>query len=83
MATMTLELPEAVLVGSGQSREDFLNEARFILMARLFEQGRISSGKASEICAMNRIDFLLAVGRLGIPVIQLDTEELRHDLAQP
>lgn len=48
-------------------------------MAKLFEMGRISSGRAAQICGMERIDFLFAVGKMGIPVIQLDEKELKRE----
>lgn len=78
MTELRIELPESILVGSGQSRDAFLQEARFLLLAKLFELGRLSSGKAARICGLNRVDFLFAVGRLGIPVVDLDEHELGH-----
>jgi predicted HTH domain antitoxin len=80
MSQLHIELPESILVGSGQSRADFLHEARFLLLAKLFEIGRVSSGKAAHICGMNRVDFLFAIGRLGIPVVDLDDHELENEL---
>jgi predicted HTH domain antitoxin len=57
-----------VLVATGRSREEFVREAKVILAARLFEEGRISSGKGAEICGMPRVDFLLdrAATRLAL-----------------
>jgi predicted HTH domain antitoxin len=81
MENLMIEIPEDVLVGTGQSREDFVREARFLLAAKLFEMGRLSSGKAATLCGMGRVDFILAAGRAGVPVIQLDEEELRRELA--
>lgn len=77
---MTIEIPENVLVGSGQSTEEFAKEAKLLLFAKLFDLGRISSGKAAELCGMTRIDFLLAVGKLGISPVQLDADELKREL---
>jgi predicted HTH domain antitoxin len=79
MGVVTIELPESVLVATGQSREEFVREAKITLAAKLFEEGRISSGKASEICSMPRADFLFEMGRRGIPIIQLDEEELKQE----
>ena len=81
MPVLTIEIPEEVLIASGQSREEFVREAKFLLTAKLFELGRLASGKAARLCGMKRVDFLFAVGRMGIPVIELDEEELRRELA--
>jgi predicted HTH domain antitoxin len=79
MHTLTIELPENVLLATGQSREDFVREARFLLAAKLFELGRLSSGKAAELCAMERVEFLFAAGRIGVPVSELDPSELERE----
>jgi predicted HTH domain antitoxin len=78
---VTIEIPENVLVGSGQSTEAFAKEAKLLLFAKLFELGRVSSGKAAEACGMTRVEFLLAAGKLGFSPVQLDAEELKRELA--
>lgn len=79
MNAVMIDLPESLLQTTGQSRDEFIKEAKFLLMAKLFEMGRISSGKAAEICGMQRIDFIFAVGKMGIPVVQLDEDELARE----
>lgn len=59
---------------------EFEAEARLLLLAKLFELGRISSGRAAEICGLSRVQFLFAAGRLGITVARQDEEELRREL---
>ena len=65
MSTVTIELPESVLLAAGQSRDEFVREAKLVLAAKLFETGRISSGKGAEICGISGVDFLLEMGRRG------------------
>lgn len=79
MNSLTIEIPESVLLATGQSREEFVREAKFLLAAKLFDLGRLSSGKAAQICGMSRPEFILAAGRMGIPVVQLDEEELNRE----
>jgi predicted HTH domain antitoxin len=80
MRAVTIEIPENLLVGSGQSAEDFAKEAKLLLLAKLFELGRVSSGKAAEACGMTRVEFLLAAGKLGVSPVQLDADELKREL---
>jgi predicted HTH domain antitoxin len=61
-------------VGRGIRRE-----AKFVVALRLFEQGRISSGRAAELCGLPRVDFLLAASRAGVPVVDLDAAELDRE----
>lgn len=79
--TLALEFSEDILLASGYSREEFVREAKFLLAAKLFEMGKLSAGKAAELCAMNRIDFLFTVGEMGIPVADLDEEELQQEFS--
>lgn len=81
MKNFNIAIPEEVLLDTGQSREDFAKEARFLLAVKLFEVGRLSSAKAALLCGMSRVDFIFAAGRIGVPVIQMDDEELRRELA--
>jgi len=81
MHPLTIEIPENVLLATGQSREEFIREAKMLLAAKLFELGRLSSGKAAQLCGMARVDFLLTVSRMGIPVADLDEEEIKREFA--
>ena len=81
MHAVTIEIPENILLGSGQSREEFAREARLLLLAKLFELGRVSSGRAAEVCGMTRVEFLLSMGKLGVSLAQLDSDELKRELA--
>jgi antitoxin (DNA-binding transcriptional repressor) of toxin-antitoxin stability system len=56
-------------------------KGRLLLLAKLFELGLVSSGKAAEACGMTRMEFLLSVGKLGVSLSQLDSDELKRELA--
>ena len=81
MNTVLLELPLDALASPGVSPEDLASEARFMLALKLFEVGRLSSGKAGKLCGMGRVEFLLAAGRAGVPVAVLDDDELSAEFA--
>ena len=72
MTPLKIELPESLLLALGQSREEFAREAPFLLLLKLFELGRVSSGKAAELCGLSTAEFLIRAGALGVPVADLD-----------
>lgn len=76
MNTVMLELPLEALATPGVSPESLASEAKFMLALKLFEVGRLSSVKAGTLCGMGRVEFLLAAGRAGVPVVALDSDEL-------
>ena len=81
VSTIKIDLPESVLLSTGQSQEDFVREAKFLLALKLFELGRLSSGKAGEMCGMNQVDFILLAGRSGVPLADLDDAELEREFS--
>ena len=82
MNTLLIELPKDGLPSPAELPDNFSDEARFLLALKLFEQGRISSGKAGRLCGMGRVEFLLAAGRAGVPVVDLSEEEMTDEFAR-
>lgn len=82
MNRLILELPEDALALPGVSPASLIQEAKFMLALKLFEVGRLSSGKAGQLCGMGRVEFLFAASRAGVPVVDLDEEELAAEFAE-
>lgn len=49
--------------------------AQELIVLELYRRAKVSSGKAAEILVMERIDFIKYSGQLGIPFIDMTTEE--------
>lgn len=77
--TIQLDLPDSLLVGTGQSAEEFAREAKFLLGLKLFEIGKISSGRAALLADIPRVEFLFRAGQMGVPVAELDEDELDRE----
>ena len=82
MSTVTIELPVDGLPSRAELPDNFPDEARFLLALKLFEQGRISSGKAGRLAGMGRVEFLLAASRAGVPGVDLSQDELEDEFAE-
>ena len=80
---MIIDYEDDVLVNVGLSPEEFADEARLLLAAQLYEQGKLSSGQTAKLCGKGRVDFLLSLGRLGLSMSNLrpDDAELEIDFA--
>lgn len=72
------ELPEAL----GETSEEFERELRFLVAAKLYEMGRISSGRAAELARMNRVEFLNNFGRYRISVFNYSLPELDREIRE-
>lgn len=82
MNTLTIELPMEGLPSLAELPENFSDEVRFFLALKLFEQGRISSGKGGRLSGMGRVEFLLAASRAGVPVVEMSQDEMAEEFAQ-
>ena len=78
---VTIELPIEGLPALTDPTDEFADEARFLLALKLFEQGRISSGKAGTLCGLGRVGFLVAASRAGVPVVDLGESQLGGEFA--
>ncbi|MCP4604574.1 MAG: UPF0175 family protein [Proteobacteria bacterium] len=78
---LNVDLPESLLLATGQSREEFVKEAKFLLALKLFEMGRLSSGRAAEVCDMSRIEFILMASRSGVPISDMDETEMEEEFS--
>jgi predicted HTH domain antitoxin len=79
--TMTLEYGDDVLLATGQSPSEFAEEARFLLAAKLYDLGRLSSGQAAKLCGVPRVAFLLALPRVGVKVSNMSADDADDELA--
>ena len=57
--TLTIEYSDDLLFRLGITREKFSDEARFLLAAKLYELGRLSSGEAANFAGKSRLIFFM------------------------
>ncbi|MDW8327070.1 MAG: UPF0175 family protein [Anaerolineales bacterium] len=60
---ITFEMPEKVLLAEKMDEASFARELRILTAVKLYELGRLSSGRAAELAGMSRVEFLVALGR--------------------
>ncbi len=80
MAELTLQYPDDLLAASGKPRSEVERELKFQLAVRLFEVGQLSLGKAAELAGWNRLRFADELGRLKVPIVNLDSGEIEVEL---
>ena len=54
-------------------------EARLLLMVKLFETGRLSLGQAARLAGYSKRAFMELLGKHGVPVFDYPAEELREE----
>lgn len=77
----TIEVPEEVRLSLNVSPEQFSVEIRMAAAAKLYELGRLSSGRAAELAGISRVRFLHEIARYGVASFELSEDELAQDIA--
>ena len=70
MSELRVELPVEVPV----------DEARLLLMVKLFDTGRLSLGQAATAAGYSKAAFIEVLGKLGVAVFDYAAKDLRAEL---
>ncbi len=75
-----IQVPDGLPQSLKMSDEEFAQEARLLLAAKLYELGRVSQSVAADLAGVDRLTFLELLGRYGVPAINLRDEEVQHEI---
>lgn len=78
---MVVEVPQNLPDAIPCTPQEFTREAKMAMGAKLYEMRRLSSGMAAALAGVGRVEFLLALHRYGVAVIDLSQDELEQDVA--
>ena len=74
------DLPEAVILHLEAGDAPGESELRLALASALFKDGALSMGRAAKVARIGVAELLSHLSRLGIPIVQGDTDQTVSDL---
>lgn len=80
MKTVQIELPEEVLLSLKETPDELSREIRIAAAAKLYELGKLSSGRAAELAGLSRVGFLQILGRYRVSIFNITIEDIKQDL---
>ncbi|WKZ15524.1 MAG: UPF0175 family protein [Candidatus Jettenia caeni] len=78
MAKLIIEYPDEILVSLKETQDDFSKELKIAAAVKLYELGKLSSGKAARLAGMDKISFLKILGKYRVSISTL--EEFEEDM---
>ena len=78
---IVIDVPEKILLAEKTDATSFANEVRLLAAIKLYELGRLSSGRAAELAGMPRVEFLLTLGRYKVFPFESELRDLEKQNA--
>jgi predicted HTH domain antitoxin len=75
---VVIDIPEKVLLAEKTDEASVAREMRILAAAKLYEMGRLSSGRAAELAGMPRVEFLLTLGRYKVFPFEAELQDLEQ-----
>jgi predicted HTH domain antitoxin len=78
---IVINVPESVLQAENTDADTFARELCLLAAVKLYELGRLSSGRAAELAGMSRVEFLMNLGRYKVFPLEAELQDLESDFA--
>jgi predicted HTH domain antitoxin len=78
---IVINVPKKVLLAEKMDEITFAHELRLLAAVKLYELGRLSSGRAAELANMPRVEFLLTLNRYKVFPFAAELNDLEQHYA--
>jgi predicted HTH domain antitoxin len=75
---IVISIPEKVLLATKSDAPTFGREVVLLAAIKLYELGRLSSGRAAELAGIPRVEFLLALQRYKVFPLTAELDDLER-----
>jgi predicted HTH domain antitoxin len=79
---LVLNIPEDFMLSIKKTPGELVNEIVLMAAIKMFELGKLSSGKASELAGISRREFLEKCSMYGVSVFNYSDDEIAEELSK-
>jgi predicted HTH domain antitoxin len=79
---LVLSVAEDFLLSIKKTPEELMREIVLMAAIKMFELGKLSSGKASELAGISRREFLETCSMYGVSVFNYSDDEIAEELSR-
>ena len=80
MKALAATYPDNFELAVSTTSEEFEAQVRLMAALKMFELGKLSSGKAAELAGMSRVEFFEMCGRYRVSIFNYSPEDLESEL---
>jgi hypothetical protein len=80
MHTLTIPSPADLPAAVGATPNECEHARRFLVAAKLYELGRLTSGQAAAVAGLSRVAFLTTLGRYQMSIFNSPLDALEEDI---
>ncbi len=80
MQTLQIQYPDGFEQAIGLTAEELEYQIKLMASLKMFELGKISSGKAAQLLGTTRVDFFDICGRYKVSLFNYSPEEFKRQL---
>ena len=80
MKTLTVTFPNDFELAVSTTSKELEAQVRLMAALKMFELGKLSSGKAAELAVMSRVEFFEMCGRYRVSIFNYSPEDLESEL---
>ena len=82
MKALAVTYPDNFELAVSTTSAEFEAQVRLMAALKMFELGKLSSGKAAELAGMSRVEFFEMCGRYRVSIFNYSPEDLESELQQ-
>ena len=77
---LRMKYPSGFELAVHMTKKEMESHIRLMAALKMFELGKVSSGKAAQLAGMSRVEFLETCGKYRVSVFNYPPEELEREI---